>query len=61
MDFAKNLLLPLEPKLFAMLGRIGEVLQIACEVLYTVPVPMRLVLECAAHYSLALEPFSAEW
>ncbi len=36
LDFTKKVLLPLEPKLLVMLGRIGEVLQIVYEVLHIV-------------------------
>jgi hypothetical protein len=35
LEFCKNVLLPLEPELFLNRERIGEELQIVCEVLYT--------------------------
>jgi hypothetical protein len=51
LDFAKNVLPPFEPKLLVMLERIGIVLQIVCEVLYTIA-PIGQALESGQHITV---------
>jgi hypothetical protein len=61
LDFAKKVLPPLEPELLVMLGRIGEALQIVYEGCTLFSANIISARECAAHYGMALEPFSANW
>ncbi len=61
LGFCRNVLPPLEPKLLVFLEKIGEELQIVCEVLYTVQCQQYCASEYAAHNGMALEPFSTNW
>jgi hypothetical protein len=61
LDFTKNVLPPLEPKLLVMLGRIVKRCNLfmkCCTLFSGNSIGTR---ECAAHHGMALEPFSANW
>jgi hypothetical protein len=61
LDFTKNFLPPLEPKLLVMLGRIVKRCKFfmkCCTLFIGKSIGAR---ECAAHHGMALEAFSANW
>jgi hypothetical protein len=49
----------IETRLLVMCERIGEALQIVCEVLHTVQHQYTGARECSAHHGMALDRFSA--
>jgi hypothetical protein len=61
LEFYKKVFLPLEPKLLVMLGRIVK----RCKLFMTCCTLSRAnstgARQCAAHYGMALEPFSVNW
>jgi hypothetical protein len=61
LDFAKNIIPPLELKLLATWETISEAQQVVCEVLTLFSANRIGARECAAHHGMALELFSAIW
>jgi hypothetical protein len=61
MNFTKNVLPPLEPKLLVMLGRIVKRCKLFIKSCTLFSANSTGARECAAHHGIALEPFSANW
>jgi hypothetical protein len=61
LDFAKNILPPLEPKLLVMLGRIVKRCKLFMKCCKLSSINSTGARECAAHHGMALEHFSANW
>ncbi len=61
LNSAKNVLMPLEPKILLTCERIGEALEIVYDVLYTFCTNRIGTKEYAEHHGMELEPSSSNW